>query len=294
MNKKWQHYQIMNKMTLLIIKISRPKFWLYLAGPFLLGYTLQLTNLVSEPNSSVLFKFLFGFLYFLIPANFFLYGINDYYDTDTDQYNPKKGSKENKLISQNEIKPFLIISILLSFVYLLTLNNSVSIILMLLFIFLSYIYSAPPIRLKSRPFLDSSSNILYVLPGLIALNEASGILLPWHILIGFFCWTFAMHLFSAIPDIEADSKANLKTTAIFLGFKNSLLLCFFMWTIFSLALIQSFGYLLAPTIIYPLIPIALLINKKLNINKIYWLFPYINGFIGFLGFLLLVIPPRYQ
>jgi hydrogenase-4 membrane subunit HyfE len=35
-------------------------------------------------------------------------------------------------------------------------------------------------------------------------------------------------------------------------------------------------------LIYPLIPLYILITKKENIDQIYWYFPYINGIVGFI------------
>ena len=76
-----------------IVEISRPRFWLYLAGTYLVGYAFGAENIYSLQN----FNFIIHFLFFLIPANIFLYGINDIYDEDTDQFNQKKGTYEHKL-----------------------------------------------------------------------------------------------------------------------------------------------------------------------------------------------------
>jgi len=301
-----EFYQIMKKITLFIIKTSRPKFWIYLAGPFLMGFAfifnqnLNLLNLFQiNPiyfniliqnffTNFYLKQFIVGLLFFLLPANFFLYAINDYYDFDTDAFNPKKGTHEVKLKNKQQSKKFLIFAIIISFLYFIFLPNHFTKIIFLLFMVLSYIYSAKPIRLKAKPFVDSASNLLYFLPGVISYNIATNQLIPWFLWVAFFCWTFSMHLFSAVPDISADKKANLLTTAIFLGYKKSLLLCALMWLIFSTTLIYNFGWILLPTILYFLMPIYLTLNSNADINKIYWRFPYINAILGFFGFILIV------
>lgn len=296
----------MKKITLFIIKTSRPKFWIYLAGPFLMGFAfifnqnLNLLNLfqINPIYFNILIQnfftdfylkqFIVGLLFFLLPANFFLYAINDYYDFDTDAFNPKKGTHEVKLKNKQQSKKFLIFAIIISFLYFIFLPNHFTKIIFLLFMVLSYIYSAKPIRLKAKPFVDSASNLLYFLPGVISYNIATNQLIPWFLWVAFFCWTFSMHLFSAVPDISADKKANLLTTAIFLGYKKSLLLCALMWLIFSTTLIYNFGWILLPTILYFLMPIYLTLNSNADINKIYWRFPYINAILGFFGFILIV------
>lgn len=296
----------MKKITLFIIKTSRPKFWIYLAGPFLMGFAfifnqnLNLLNLfqINPIYFNILIQnfftdfylkqFIVGLLFFLLPANFFLYAINDYYDFDTDAFNPKKGTHEVKLKNKQQSKKFLIFAIIISFLYFIFLPNHFTKIIFLLFMVLSYIYSAEPIRLKAKPFVDSASNLLYFLPGVISYNIATNQLIPWFLWVAFFCWTFSMHLFSAVPDISADKKANLLTTAIFLGYKKSLLLCALMWLIFSTTLIYNFGWILLPTILYFLMPIYLTLNSNADINKIYWRFPYINAILGFFGFILIV------
>jgi len=107
-------------------------------------------------------------------------------------------------------------------------------------------------------------------------------ILTW---IGLYCFTSAMHLFSAIPDISYDRKASVITTAVKLEFNNSLILCLIFWLSFSLIFSFYYRFLFPLSIlllIYPLIPLYILITKKENIDQIYWYFPYINGIVGFI------------
>ena len=75
-----------------------------------------------------------------------------------------------------------------------------------IFLFLSYFYSAKPIRFKDKPFLDFSSNYLYVMPGIFGFYLVSGSMPALIILVGAYMHISAMHIFSAIPDIEFDKK----------------------------------------------------------------------------------------
>jgi len=266
-----------------IVKISRPRFWLYTAGPYLLGYA------ASSRSSEDLLSFLFlvCLLYFLIPSNFYLYGINDLFDRDTDIHNPKKGSKE-VLSTDLGVGPLLVVvvaSLIISLVMIIILQG-VARLLMGLYIALSTLYSTPPARLKTRPLLDSYSNSLYALPMIIGYAQNAGVLPRIDILIASIAWTASMHAFSAIPDIEYDRRAGLKTIAVWLGLRGTLIFCAINWAIASLIAI-NYDILLIPSILYPAIPMYLL-SRIDKVEKVYWLFPYINGIMGFLAFLYVI------
>ncbi len=269
-----------------IFKISRPRFWLYLAGPYLLGYAAGVNNL----NDFISAKFAVYFLFFLIIANIFLYGVNDYFDNDTDQYNDKKITHEHLLQSSERKK--LARTTLLCFFASLALFSNTSItaqILLCIFLFLSFFYSAPPLRFKAKPIVDFASNILYGIPALVGYAQISGKIISWPIVLAIFFWTSAMHLFSAIPDIASDKKAGLKTTAVVFGFKVSTIICFVFWTA-SFLLVSKYTNLYPWSLlglIYPLLAVFVLINPE-KINKIYWFFPIINALFGFMLFLKII------
>jgi len=73
-----------------LLKLSRPRFWLYLAGPVAVGvvYASASTADLFTPTTLTLFA------YFLLPANVLLYGVNDVFDADVDEKNPKKEGRE--------------------------------------------------------------------------------------------------------------------------------------------------------------------------------------------------------
>ena len=74
-------------------KVSRLRFWFYLTGPYTVGCIYGASSYLD------LLKpwFFLYFFYFLILANVFLYGVNDYWDYDTDILNPKKEDKEYRV-----------------------------------------------------------------------------------------------------------------------------------------------------------------------------------------------------
>ncbi|MEM2141701.1 MAG: UbiA family prenyltransferase [Candidatus Thorarchaeota archaeon] len=162
-------------------------------------------------------------------------------------------------------------------------TDPTAVLLFLSWLTLSVLYSARPVRFKARPILDFSSNFLYVIPALLAYYQASGLIPNWVPVLGAFTWTAAMHLFSAIPDIESDRSAGIRTTAVVLGKKSSLVLCFMFWSLFSVILI-----VLTPwnppynlmMLVYPAIPLVLLLRPSISIDRVYWYFPYYTGLFG--------------
>lgn len=207
-----------------------------------------------------------------------LYGINDFFDRDVDEENPKKEDKEASYRSSKLVDGIIGISTALSVpVGLLLPERTYP--LMLVFLFLSYQYSAPPLRFKTKPFLDSLSNGLYIMPFLIVFSYASGSLPPLTVIAGGWLWTMAMHTFSAIPDIKPDKEAGIRTTATYLGRKNTYAYVAVVWALSSILMgLWNFrlGLLFA---IYPLLTLAVY-SLDISDSRAYWWFPIINAFTG--------------
>lgn len=268
-----------------ILKLSRPRFWFYLAGPFFVGFTFGAQSLLDFDLNFFLLLF-----YFLIPANILVYSINDLADEKIDILNAKKENKEirvndsNKKLVKFSFYLSLVFTILIFFIF----KNPISNILFVIFIFLSVFYSLPPLRFKTKIFLDFVSNILYIIPGILGFYYITSSLPESVFIIASMFWAFAMHLFSAVVDIEADRKANIQTSAVYLGLQKSLLLCFVFWfiswfLIWDVGVFNGFVYIF---LIYPLLPIYVLFQKNINLELVYWWYPVINIILGFTLFLL--------
>lgn len=206
--------------------------------------------------------------------------------------NRKKRTKEHLAENKErtQLRNIVIISLIISLIMVAFQKTTTLTLLLLLFIFLSVFYSTPPLRFKAKPFIDFLSNILYIVPGIYAYNQATGKLPELIIILGLFTWAMAMHLFSAIPDINPDKKAKLKTTAVVIGKNNSLILCTILWTFFSISLLTTTLPIVFKILafIYPLMPFFLLFSKA-NIEKTYWYYPYINTIAGFAAFIFYFI-----
>ena len=279
----------MDNILTFALRVSRFRFWIYLAGTYVVGYALGMDTW-RDFFSPDYVAFMF---YFFLPANIFLYGVNDYWDSKTDEKNPKKQEKEY-LVNRNERGRLLRVvtaSALISLVLLVLQRNMVGRAIFLAFLLLSYFYSAEPLRFKSKPLLDFTSNSLYLMPGILGYFQASGGLPLLPIIIAGIMHTSAMHLFSAIPDIDYDRKAGIRTTAVMLEKRSSLVLCLVFWTVLASLGIYLTGFSLFSMVVlvYPAIPLALLVRSSLNIDRIYWYWPYINTSMGGALFLILTL-----
>jgi 4-hydroxybenzoate polyprenyltransferase len=268
-------------VTGFLLKTSRPRFWLYLAGPYVVGYTAGADGVRVGLDP----LFALWLVYFLLPANLLLYGVNDYFDRDTDALNPKKGDRENRLRdAQARTLRRALAAVLAATVLAAAPSTDATLYaLWAAFVGLSAAYSAPPLRLKARPLVDSASNVLYGLPGVIGYYQSSGTLPPAAVMLAVLLWTAGMHLFSAVPDIACDREAGVRTTAVALGYRGSLLLCAALWAAALAAGAASVvpAGLAAAGLVYPAVPLWLAARPRAPIGPVYWSFPLINGLAGF-------------
>jgi len=153
-----------------LLTLSRPRFWLYLAGPVVVGVAFAADS-VRELFLPVGFA-LFG--YFLLPANVLLYGVNDVFDAEVDEANPKKDDKEARWSGDRLVLGAVVVGGLLG-LGTFAVTPQVAWPYLGGFFLLGVEYSAPPFRFKTTPFLDSVSNGLYVLPGMAAYATVAGV-----------------------------------------------------------------------------------------------------------------------
>lgn len=283
----------------MLIKTSRPRFWLYVLGPFLLGLTGGLKDVFTSPFAPLL-TLVWG-LWFTFPANLIIYGINDLFDEETDKANAKKSGYETRV--DPRARPRLKAAIWLSLAIGLILwlasfglapTATPWITLGLIgFLFFGHQYSATPIRAKARPFLDSAFNILYVFPAFVGWG-LSGVhaSFPWLLALAGALWCMAMHAFSAIPDIEADRSAKLSTVATLLGREKTLAFCAVLYgaaCLLTIPWLQTFS-LIGLAIYGGMMAQAWrLRNDAEAFFRIYKRFPLLNMAVGFGLWLLKVV-----
>lgn len=271
-----------------LVKLSRPRFWFYLAGPIVVAVAYA----ADSPRELITLETVALFVYFLGPANIYLYGINDLFDADIDTENPKKDSHEVRYTGEGYVPKIVLVSGGLLFALFAILPANAWPWLIAYFL-LATEYSAPPLRFKTTPGLDSLSNGLYILPGAAAYVTVAGSQPPLVAVAGAWLWAMAMHTFSAIPDIEPDRRAGIKTTATTLGKRPTFMYCIAVWV---LAAVFFGGYDFKAGVvlgIYPLLAAGIMYSA-VSIDDAYWWYPYINTAVGTgltLWALVNLIPP---
>lgn len=267
----------------LLLKISRLRFWIYIFGPFLVGLAAgarSLTDLISPET------IIFGF-YFLFPANLLIYGVNDIFDFETDRLNPKKKAYEILLPAERHswLAKWIIVTNVPFLIYA-TIVSGPALAALTLFLFFAVFYSSPPIRAKAIPFLDSAFNILYVLPGIFGYALVAGTWPPWRIILAAAFWTAAMHAFSAVPDIEADEWAGLKTVATQSGRNGTIVFCLACYSFSALLVFKYLGAVAVGLgLVYVLLmAVSLFARNSTTLFRIYASFPLVNAIAGFVIF----------
>ncbi|KAM5538843.1 hypothetical protein V8D89_007565 [Ganoderma adspersum] len=212
----------MNAETLTtVIKVSRPAGWSF--GPIL--YSI---GLIHSRGLAFLGKTraCLQLLSLSFPLALVVFGINDVYDYASDLRNPRKTADGLEGIILHPTQHTVVIisswiaTFLITIVSVFTARHH-NVLVILSLLLLCWQYSAPPLRFKERPLLDSLSNGAIVdlayLAGYTAgagLLDARAIWLKGHILG--LC-TAGVHALGAVVDVEADASVGQRTIATALG-----------------------------------------------------------------------------
>ena len=193
---------------------SRPLSWVNTAFPFAAAYVL---------TAGLDLTLVIGTLYFLIPYNLAMYGINDVFDYESDLRNPRKGGIEGAVLDRSMHRPTLIavaITNIPFLVYLVAVGSPLSWLVLAISVFAVIAYSAKGLRFKEKPFLDSlTSSTHFVSPAVYGLVLAGAVFTPqlWAVLGAFFLWGAASHAFGAVQDVIADREGGLASVATVIG-----------------------------------------------------------------------------
>ncbi|MEN9620584.1 MAG: prenyltransferase [Actinomycetota bacterium] len=194
---------------------SRPLSWINTAFPFAAAYVLTTGRIDAA--------FVIGTIYFLIPYNLAMYGINDVFDYESDLRNPRKGGVEGALLDPSIHRTTLWAAVITNvpfLVVLVALGSPLSWLVLAVSVFAVIAYSAKGLRFKEKPFLDSmTSSTHFVSPAVYGLVLAGAAFTPalWLILVSFFLWGIASHAFGAVQDVIADREGGLASIATVIG-----------------------------------------------------------------------------
>ncbi|WP_270366114.1 prenyltransferase [Microbacterium algeriense] len=220
-----------------IVLSSRPISWINTAFPFAAAYLLT--------TREVDLTLVIGAVYFLIPYNLAMYGINDVFDYASDLANPRKGGIEGALLSPRLHRATLWAAALTNIpflVYLVAVGNPASWIWLAVSVFAVIAYSAPVLRFKERPFLDSlTSSTHFVSPAIVGLALAGASVTPAVVLplSAFFLWGMAAHAFGAVQDIGPDREAGISSIATVIGARATVRLALVLWVVAGAAMLLT-------------------------------------------------------
>jgi len=209
---------------------SRPLSWINTAFPFAAAYLLSAAS-GSTPDGGTSYDFtavpwlvaIVGTVYFLVPYNLAMYGINDVFDYESDLRNPRKGGVEGALLDRSMHRPTLIAALVTNvpfLVFLVAVGSPLSWLVLAVSVFAVVAYSAPRLRFKERPVVDSvTSSTHFVSPAVYGLVLAGADPTPalWALLAAFFLWGTASHAFGAVQDVIADREGGIASIATVFG-----------------------------------------------------------------------------
>lgn len=220
-----------------VVLSSRPISWINTAFPFAAAYLLSTREIDAT--------FVIGTLYFLIPYNLAMYGINDVFDYASDLANPRKGGIEGALLSPRIHRATLWAAAVTNvpfLVYLFAVGTPASWLWLAVSVFAVLAYSAPVLRFKERPFLDSvTSSTHFVSPALVGLSLAGAPVTTTTVLVlaAFFLWGMAAHAFGAVQDIGPDREGGISSIATVIGARATVRLSLVLWTIAGAAMLLT-------------------------------------------------------
>jgi 4-hydroxybenzoate polyprenyltransferase len=224
-----------------LFSASRPISWVNTAYPFAAGYLIA--------TRAVTWQFIVGTLFFLIPYNLLMYGINDVFDYESDILNPRKGGIEGATNGRELHRLIIISSIGLSLPFIAVLVSLGSWSAKLIFIYIIFMviaYSAPKLRFKERPILDSfTSSTHFTGPLLFAWALTGWTPSWWPYVVAFFLWGMASHAFGAVQDIRADRAGGIASVGTVLGPRKTTLGAIGCYAV-ATVLVASQGWRLLP------------------------------------------------
>jgi len=208
-----------------LVKVSRPISWVNTAYPFAATY------LVLGGGFDALF--FIGTLFFLIPYNLLMYGINDVFDYESDIRNPRKNSIEGAAEAKSLHPTILWSSALIAApfsVAIILLSDVQSAAIFAAVIFFVIAYSIKGLRFKEIAFLDSiTSSIHFVGPMIFAIAVTAFDPKAWPFAIALFLWGVASHAFGAVQDVIPDRKGKLRSIATIIGARGTVWLSYALY-----------------------------------------------------------------
>jgi len=230
---------------------SRPVSWINTAYPFAIAYWLA-----SGDAGATLWL---GALFFLIPYNLLMYGINDVFDYESDLRNPRKGGIEGALLDPKWHR--------------LTVTAAV---------------------ISCIPFV---AYLTFVGPMIFGLALAGADISEFKLLsmiLAFTLWGIASHAFGAVQDVQADREGGISSIATVIGARSTVRFAFVAYLAAGLLVLNA-GWPGALAAIAA-VPYLFIVGPFWNItdatceqaNRGWKKFIWLNFFAGFVVSLLVI------
>lgn len=283
-----------------LFEVSRPISWINTAFPFGAAYLLA--------GGSLGWDFWVGCVFFLIPYNLVMYGVNDVFDYASDIKNPRKGGVEGALADPARHRfillsalvsaaPFAVYFLVRSAVVGVQTNNWWALGVFVLSVFAVVAYSVVGLRFKEVPFVDSlTSSTHFSSPAWFGLALVGFVPTPEVVLtlVAFFLWGCASHAFGAVQDVVPDREGGLASIATVLGARATVR--------FSMVLYVVAGVLMAftpfPMLLSAFLALPYIVNTgrfwqitdatSATANRGWKLFIPLNYGVGFLVTMLII------
>jgi 4-hydroxybenzoate polyprenyltransferase len=170
---------------------------------------------------------------------------------------------------------------------------------LLLVVFGVIAYSAPGLRFKERPFLDSLTSAFHFAGPLIYALVLTGSPLTarggWPIWAAFLAWGMASHAFGAVQDVRADREGGIGSVATVMGARVTAWFALGMYVLAALLLL----FLPWPGILATILPLtyAASVARFVRVtdetcedaNRGWKTFLWLNQPVGFLVTMLLIV-----
>ncbi|RRS01285.1 prenyltransferase [Glycomyces terrestris] len=198
-----------------LLVASRPVSWINTAYPFAAAWLLT--------AGAVDAVFVLGTLFFLVPYNLAMYGVNDVFDYESDLRSPRKGGAHGAVLDRrlHRVTLAAAAAACLPFLaFLLAVGSTAANLVLAASMLLVVFYSTPPLRLKEIPLADSlTSSAHFWSPAAYAIVLAGA---PWTTattaaFVAFGLWGIASHAFGAVQDVPSDREAGIASIATWWG-----------------------------------------------------------------------------
>ncbi len=275
-----------------LLLASRPVSWINTAYPFAAAYLLTARGIDAT--------LVVGTLFFLVPYNLAMYGINDVFDYESDLRNPRKGGAHGAVLDRR-LHRITLWSAALScapFVgFLVVVGSPLSWLVLAVSLFFVVFYSAPPLRLKEVPFADSATSTIHFFSPAVYGLVLAGAVWTWQLTVviaAFALWGVASHAFGAVQDVVADREAGIASVATVRGARWTVRFALTCYALAGVAMLFTawpgpLGAVVALPYLIAVWPYRNLADADCTAATTGWRrFLWLNQFAGFLVTLLLI------